>query len=187
VTSLMLIPLVVGLLVLTLLLIVGLGDGVRSRTQTRTSADAAALAAANAWREELARRYDQVLRAPDPGTALRALLATDPRTLAIDAAAAADEFAARNSGVVEARDLTADTTGLVFSVRTRSVDPAQQTGVYTHAEAAARAEITSPLCLSQGRFGLRDAAACLLPGQGLPAGGPLPIPATALAMLRTDA
>ncbi|MDQ1306180.1 MAG: hypothetical protein QG671_2012 [Actinomycetota bacterium] len=186
VTGLMLIPLVIGLVVLTVALMVGLGDGVRSRTQTRTAADAAALAAANAWQGELRARYDLVRLAPDVSVALRELLATDPRMLSAGSTDAAHRFAARNSGTIEATRLTAQNTGLLFEVRTRSTTRTAETDQPTYAHAVARVEIASPLCLDGGRFGLRSGSGCLLPGEGLPVAGPLPIPAAGLPDLRTE-
>ena len=185
-TGLMLIPLIIGLVVLTLALMVGLGDGVRSRTQTRTAADAAALAAANAWQEELRTRYDLVRLAPDASVALRELLATDPRTLSAGSTDAALRFAARNSGTIEEAGLAVENTGLLFEVRTRSTTLTAATDQFTYAHAVARVEIASPLCLDRGRFGLRSGSTCLLPGEGLPVTGPLPIPVTGLPDLRTE-
>lgn len=185
--SLMLIPIVVGLVALSITFLLPLGDAVDGRTQTRTAADAAALAAAEAWKADLILAFDGAVEAPGEGQAyglLQQLLRIPLAEFGRDTEAQARLFADRNKSTVLSVAARPSVVGMEYRVRTRSRQLVEETAQYTYAEATARVELRSGLCfLGDGtRLGLvvRGVCASTLPALPVPA---LPAPVEGLPPL----
>lgn len=152
-----------ALVAVALLFVTMLSDGLSRRTRTSTAADAASLAAAEQWRSYV----DDVLNGAD-GLApdrtldrLQPLLTADAATLdASRIQRRARDLAGANDATLLSLSTRLTGRGVEFSVRTRSLRPANDTAIRLESSATAVVEVSGGVCFRGSRLGLLLGGSC---------------------------